>query len=104
MKGTWSVDSRGLADAVEPADALLEQFGLERQVEQHEVMRELEVAPLAADLRADEEPRAVLLREPGGVAVALDQREAFVEDRHLHVEARAQWPPRSPRPWPATGR
>ena len=79
-----------LPDAVEPPDALLQQFWIERQVEQHEVMRELEVPSLAADLRTDEEPRAVRLRKPRRLAVALHQGQPFVECRHLHVQALAQ--------------
>ena len=47
-------DRPGLPDAVEAADALFEQAGIERHIEEHEMVRELEVTPLAADLRADE--------------------------------------------------
>ena len=76
-----NLDRRGLPDAVEPADALLEQLGIVRQIEEHEVMRELEIAPFAADLRAEENARALRLGEEGRIAVALEQREAFVEKR-----------------------
>src|SRR5581483_204670 len=72
-----------LADPIEPADALLEKLGVERQVVEHEVVDELEVPALAADLRAQEDARAVLLREVGGVAISLHERESLVEDGAL---------------------
>ncbi len=74
------VDGLGLADAVEAADALLEQLGVVGEVEEDEVVGELEVAAFAADLGADEDAGAVGFGEEGGVAVALEEREAFVED------------------------
>jgi hypothetical protein len=43
-----------LPDTVEPADALFQQSRIERQIKQHEMMRELEVASFAADLGTDE--------------------------------------------------
>ena len=73
------VDRRGLPDAVEAADALLEQFGVGRQIEEDEVVRKLEIAALAANLRAGEEARAVRLGEERRVAVALQQGELLVE-------------------------
>ena len=45
-----NLDGRGLTDPVEAADALFEQFGIIRQIEKDEVMRELKVAPFAPDL------------------------------------------------------
>jgi hypothetical protein len=57
------MDLLALADAIEPADPLLEETWIEREIEQHEVMRELEVPPLAADLGAHEQPRAVWIGE-----------------------------------------
>ena len=44
------VDGLGLADAIEPADALLEQLRIQRQIKQHEVVHKLKVAPFAANL------------------------------------------------------
>ena len=49
-----------LPDPIETPDALLEQVGIQRQIEQHQMMGELEVAPLAADLRAEQDLGAVL--------------------------------------------
>ena len=60
-----------LADAVEPADALFEQVGIQRQVPQDQAVRELEVAAFRADLRAQQQARAVGLGEVRGVAIAL---------------------------------
>ncbi len=74
-----------LADPVEAADALLEQARIERQIEEHQVVGELEIAALAADFRADEQLRAVRLGKPRGVPVALNQRQPLVEKPHLHV-------------------
>ena len=59
---------------------MLEEFGVRREVEEDEVVGELEVAALAADLGADEQACSVGLGEVGGVAVALEQGEALVED------------------------
>ena len=69
-----------LPDTVETTDPLLEELDAQRQVEQDEVMRELEVASLAADLGAHEHLRTVLvvLGEPRRVPVALQEREVFV--------------------------
>ena len=58
-RGTFEIrhvqfDGGALTDAIEAPDALLEQIGLAWQVEQHEVVGELEVAALTADLRADQ--------------------------------------------------
>ena len=39
-----------MADPVEPPDPLLQQIRVQRHVEQHETVRELEIATLAADL------------------------------------------------------
>src|SRR6185437_14278506 len=44
-------DVAALADAVEAADALLEQVGIERQVPQDDVVGELEIAAFRADFR-----------------------------------------------------
>ena len=68
-----------LSDAVETADALLEQLGIVRQIEEHEMVRELEVASLAADLGAEQDARAVFARQRNRGAVALDERHLFME-------------------------
>ena len=64
----------GLADAIEAADALLHRRRAPRQVVVHQVVRELEVAALAADLGAEEQLRAVRVAEAGHLPVALHQR------------------------------
>ncbi len=79
-----------LADAVEPADALLEQIRIQRQVPQDQAMGELEVATFRADLRAQQQARAVRLGEERGVAVALHDAQAFVETRDADAATRAQ--------------
>jgi hypothetical protein len=84
--GHVDADRLGLADTVEAADALLEETGIEREIEEDEVVGELEVAALAADLGADEELRAVGLGEPGGLAVALDEGQALVEEADFEAD------------------
>ena len=79
-----------LADPVQPADALLEQVRIERQVPQDQMVGELEVAPLGADFRAQQQARAFLVGEVGGIAVALEQAHAFVEAGHFDSAAGAQ--------------
>lgn len=48
-EGEVDMDGLGLADAVESTDALLEDFGVEWEVEEDEVVGELEVTSFAAD-------------------------------------------------------
>lgn len=86
--GDVEADGLGLADAVEAADALLDEAGVERQVEEHEVVGELEVAAFAADLGTEEELGAGGLGKPSGLAVALDEGEAFVEEAGFEGGAR----------------
>ena len=84
------LDFRGLPDAVEPPDPLFQQFRIERQIEQDQVMGELEVPAFTADLRTDQNARPIFLREPRRVAIALHQRKPFVKHRLLHVQPLAQ--------------
>lgn len=80
-----------LADPVEAADALLEQVRVGRQVEQHQMVGELEVAAFAADFRADQHLGAELfVGEVGGGAVALKNAHAFVEHRGGDARTQAQ--------------
>ena len=51
---------------------------------------ELKIAAFAADLRTDQQPRAVRLGEPGGIAVPLQQREAFMKNAGLDGQMTAQ--------------
>ena len=77
------LDVLGLANPIEPSDALFQEFGVQRQIEQDEVVRELEIASFAADLRTDQQPRPVGLGKPGGVAIPLHQGETLVEESRL---------------------
>ena len=79
-----------LADAIEAADALFEQIRIERQVPQHQMMGELEIAAFRADFRTQQQARAFRIGEVGGIAVALEEAHAFVEARDLDPAARAQ--------------
>ena len=79
-----------LTDAVEAADALFEQIGIEWQIPQHQSMRKLEVTSFGTDLRADQQTRAVGLGEVRRIAVALHDAQAFMEARDAGAGARAQ--------------
>ena len=43
-------------------------------------MSKLKIAPLAADLGTQQQPRTIRLGEPRGIAIPLQEREPFVED------------------------
>ena len=88
-KGNMDLDVCGLPDSIQPSDALFEQLRVERQIKQDEVMRKLEVAAFAADLRTDQQPRPVGLGEPRGVAIPLYQRKAFVENARVNGQVPA---------------
>ncbi len=84
-------DGLALADAVEAADALLQQVRVQGQVEQDQVVGELEVASLAADLGADQQTSPLLrVGKPGRGTVALQQAHAFVEQGGLDASTTAQ--------------
>ena len=82
--GHVQMNDRLLADPVEPSDALLDKLRIKRKVEQHEILTELEVPSLAPDFAANEHARAVLLRKPGCVAVALNDGHVFMEQRDFY--------------------
>ena len=88
--GDMQVDFATLADAVEAADALFQHVGMEGQVPEDEVLRELEVAALCADFRGDQQACALRVGEVGGVAIALQQVHVFVETRDRQAAAQAQ--------------
>jgi hypothetical protein len=52
--GEMNVDGAGLADTVEPANALLEELGVFGEVPKDEVVGKLEVAPFATDLGTEQ--------------------------------------------------
>ena len=84
-------DGLGLADAVQAPDALLQQVRVQGQVEQHQVVGELEVAALAADLRADQGLGALLgIGEEGGGPVALHDLHLLVEEGGMDALALQQ--------------
>jgi len=83
------LDVVALADAVEAADALFEQVRIQRHVPEDQMMRELEVAAFRADLRTDQQACAFRIGEIRGVAVAVDDRQPFVEAREIDAAARA---------------
>ena len=85
------LDAVFLADAVETADALFEQIRVGRQVEQHQMMSELEVAAFGADFRADQHLGAeFFIGEVGRGTVALEDAHAFMEHRSRDAGAHAQ--------------
>ena len=70
-----------LADAVQPADPLLDLHRVPGQVHVHHGVAELQVAPLAGRLRADQYRHVVL--EPAHRGVLGGSRQAAVVARHL---------------------
>ena len=56
--GNVNVDGARLSNAVQAADALLQQLGIARQPEKHEVAGKLEVPPLTADFLTNQDARA----------------------------------------------
>ena len=79
------LDFRCLANSVEPADSLFQDFGIEREIKQDEVMSKLEVPPFTADFRTKQDARSMFIRKPGGVAIPLQQRKPFVKHGGLQV-------------------
>ncbi len=80
LERDMNMDGRCLADTVEAADALFQQLRVVGEVEQDEVVGELKIPAFATDLGTNEQAGTVLLGEIGGVAVALEEGEPFVED------------------------
>ncbi len=80
-----------LADPVQTTDTLLEQVRVGWQIEQHQVVRELEVTTFTADFRADQHLCAkFFVGEVGRGAVTLKDVHAFVEDRGRNTGAHTQ--------------
>ena len=76
------LDRPGLAEPVEPADALLEHERRLGEVGADEVVGELEVPPLAAGLAGEEEHRPLGIAEAGDEPVAaLERGRVVVEER-----------------------
>ncbi len=66
-------DGVGLADAIQTTNALLEQIGIQRQIEQHQMMGKLEIAPFAADFRANQNLTAgIFISKVSGSAIPLN--------------------------------
>ncbi len=66
------MDIARLADPIQPSNPLLQHFRISWQAEENQVPRELEVPPLAADFRADENSRALRLGEIRRVSITLE--------------------------------
>ena len=75
------LDRDSPADAIQPADALLDRRGPPRQVVEHQPMAELEVAPLAARFSGHQEARSIVGPEPRDLGVAPYRGQLLVEDR-----------------------
>ena len=79
------LDGAGLAEPVEPADALLQHERRLGEVGADEVRGELEVAPLAAGLAGEEQARALRVAEAGHQPVAGLQRAGGVVAERLEA-------------------
>ena len=81
--GHVDVDIAALTDPVESANALLQQLGVARKINQDQVRGHLEVAAFAPHFRNHHDAGAIRFGEPGGLPVALHQRHLFVEMGHI---------------------
>ena len=70
--GEMDMDGTGLADTVEPANALFHELGVFGEVPKDEVVGKLEVATFATDLGTEEHAGAFGIGKVGGLTVALD--------------------------------
>ena len=82
-----NLDFRSLPDAIKPPDALFQKFGIKREIKQHEMMRELEIASFASNFGTNQNASAIFLGEPCGAAISLHERNAFVKHRHFDIDA-----------------
>ena len=71
-KGDMDADRLSLADAIEAPDALLDEARIERKIEKHEVVRELEIATFATNFGTEQELSPIGLGKPRGLAISLD--------------------------------
>ena len=76
-----------LPNAVQAANTLFNKSRIERQIEQHQVMRELEVAAFGANFRSDEQVSAIGLAKVCSGLVTRHDAHVFVEH---HERALAQ--------------
>ena len=83
--GKMDMDGTGLADTIEPANSLLHELGIFREVPKDEVVGKLEVAPFASDLGTEEYAGTFGIGKVGGLAVALDEVEPFVKLAEVEV-------------------
>src|SRR6185436_14546722 len=84
--GNMNLNFGGLSDSIQAADPLFQQLRIQRQIEKKQVMRKLEIPTFAADLRRDQEASPVTIRKPGGIAVALNEGQPFVEHGKFHMD------------------
>ena len=74
-----NMDGIGLANSVEPANSLFQEFGVFGEVPKDEMVGKLEIAPFTTDLRANEYAGTFGIGKIGGLSVALDQIQSFVK-------------------------
>ena len=72
-----------LANSIQTPDSLLHHRRAPRQVVVHQVVRELEVASLTAELGGDEHQRPFRIPESGHLAIARHQRQLSVVGERL---------------------
>ena len=86
-----NLDRKALADAIEAANALFNEIGILRHIEQHQMSRKLEIAAFAADFRTHQQLRVFFgVGEVGGGAVTGDQIEPFMKNRRAYPFAQPQ--------------
>ena len=82
-----------LADTVQTTDTLFHKGGIQRQVEENQVMGKLEVTAFGTDFRCNQQVRAVFLAEVCGSLVAGHNRHVLMEHgecslAHVFVQER----------------
>ena len=72
-----------LANAVNPADRLLQAVGIQGQIEQYQMPCHLKIAPLGANSRTNHDLRAVFFQKPRRLTIPLDGPHRLVKTRDL---------------------
>ena len=79
------MDGTGLANTVEPANALLHELGVFGKVPKDEMVGKLEVATFASDLGTEEHTGTFGIGKVSGLTVALDEIQTFMKLAEVEI-------------------
>src|SRR5690606_3376669 len=79
------VDVFPLPDPVQTSYALLQQFGMKRQIEQDEVMGKLKIPPFAPYFRTKENLCTIWFRKPSRISITLYNGKLFMKNSDLGI-------------------